>query len=257
VLAGVAILASVALVTAYFLVRREATDRPQLEAVTLCPVEGPWGTIVVLLDSTDAFPAVAQTQITQHLIETAEALPDYNLLEIRQVTPEIPGGRILFSKCNPGDGSNLSELTANPELAYRRWLDEFQAPLQDALSGALIAEGADTSPIMATIQQIAVSKFSGGDVEQTPRRLIVVSDMIENTPAYSQYRGDLSYERFRASAGYRDLHTNLHDAGVEILYVQRGQPAVLDASDHLEFWIEWIADNGGRFLAAERLQGVQ
>ena len=51
--------------------------------------------------------------------------------------------------------------------------------------------------------------------------LILVSDMIEHTPDYSQYQGDLSYEHYKQSIAYKKQHTDLKGADVTIFYVQR------------------------------------
>jgi hypothetical protein len=182
-------------------------------------------------------------------------LPDFGRLELRTLSPTVPGGRIVFDKCNPGDGSNLSQLVANPEMAKRKWADGFKKPLEAALVTEMAASAADMSPIMATIQQIAVDRFTGRAAASIPKRLIVVSDMIEHTPEYSQYRGDLTYDRFKRSPAYRRVRTDLNGATVTIEYVQRLKPPI-DSVAHMAFWEEWVRDNGGEWGSVERLQGA-
>ena len=79
---------------------------PTLDHATLCPVDGPRSITVVLLDSTDEIPDIAKHEISTVLIDMAETLPVYELLEMRLLDPKLPGGRPIFAKCNPGDGAD-------------------------------------------------------------------------------------------------------------------------------------------------------
>jgi hypothetical protein len=229
---------------------------PTLDPTSLCPVNGPQSETVVLLDSTDEIPEIAKHEIRTTLIDMAETLPQYELLEIRLLDPKVAGGRMIFSKCNPGDGSNLSEYTANPRLAKQRWMDEFREPLDEAMEAGFRPAPGKTSPIMETIQQIAVDRFTGRNVEDIPKTLVVISDMLQHGPDYSQYSGDLSYDRFKGSSAYRKVRTDLHGANVEIYYIQRATGRSINSADHIRFWAEWIRDNNGRFKQASKLQGV-
>jgi hypothetical protein len=229
---------------------------PVLDRTSLCPVDGPRSVAVVLLDSTDAIPDIARREIRTRLIDLAETLPSYELLEIRLLDPPTPGGKVIFSKCNPGDGAGLSEYTANPRLAKQRWQEGFRAPLDAAMEEGFQPLPGKTSPIMATIQRIAVERFTGRNVEDVPKLLVVISDMLEHGPDYSQYSGDLSFARFKASRAYKKVQTDLHGAQVQIYYLQRTTGKPINSADHIRFWTDWIHDNNGRLKQAEKLQGL-
>jgi hypothetical protein len=228
---------------------------PALDHTSLCPTDGPRSVTVGLLDSTDDIPDVAKHEIRTTLLDIAEALPTYGLLDMRLLDPGVPGGRGIFSRCNPGDGSGLSEYTANPRLAKKRWLEGFRRPLEEALDVGFRPAPGKTSPIMETVQRIAVDRFSGRAAEDIPKSLILVSDMLEHEPDYSQYHGDLSYGRYKASRAYRRLQTDLHGAEVTIYYVQRLTGRPISSADHIRFWAEWVRDNNGRLRQASKLQG--
>jgi hypothetical protein len=233
-----------------------AARLPTLDQATLCPVNGPRAVTVVLLDSTDEIPDIAKREIRTALADMAETLPAYELLEIRLLDPNVPGGRSIFAKCNPGDGSGLSEYTANPRLARQRWLEGFRAPLDTALDEGFEPLPGKTSPIMETIQRIAIERFTGRAVEEVPKSLVVISDMLQHGPDYSQYKGDLSFTRFKASPAYKKVQTDLHGADVLIYYVQRQTGKPINSADHIRFWADWIHDNNGRLKQANKLQGV-
>jgi hypothetical protein len=228
---------------------------PALDRTSLCPLDGARSVTVVLLDATDAIPDIGKHEIRTVLVDIAEALPVYGLLELRLLDPAIPGGKSMFARCNPGDGADLSEYTANPRLARKRWIEGFRQPLDAALEAGLQPAPGKTSPIMATIQRIAVDRFSGRAAEDIPKSLILVSDMLEHEADYSQYAGDLTYGRFKASRAYRRLQTDLRGADVTIYYVQRVTAKPISSTDHIRFWADWVRDNKGRFKQASKLQG--
>ena len=234
------------------------TPKPRLDTASLCPVDGPQGITVVLVDTSDDLPQPAQREVLGMLEDQITALPAYYKLDVRVL--DIAGGRSrsLFSRCNPGDGTGLSEWTDNPRLARMRWLDDFRQPAKDAVKSSLSSASSKSSPIMGAIQDIAIDQFSSSAAEKIEKKLIVISDMLEFTPLYSQYpaAGDLSYQRFKRSAAYLKFRTDLHDAHVKIEYVQQTQ-VTIDSVKHIEFWKEWIADNRGVFDGARRLQGAR
>ncbi len=234
------------------------SQSPKLDPVSLCPITGPKGITVVLVDTSDDLPEQARRQVLGLLDDQIKGLPTYHKLDIRVL--DIPGARSrsLFSKCNPGDGFGLSEWTNNPGLARLQWIESFQQPAKDAVKNSLASAKANSSPIMAAIQDIALDQFSGEDAKGIPKTLIVISDMLEYTRDYSQYpgAGDLSYQRFQRSPAYLKFRTDLHGARVTIDYVQRNLPAKLDTLGHVEFWKRWIQDNRGVYEITQRLQGV-
>jgi hypothetical protein len=232
-----------------------AARPPALDRASLCPVDGARAMTVVLLDSTDEIPDIGKHEIRTVLLDMAETVPVHGLLELRLLDPKTPGGRQIFAKCNPGDGAGLSEYTANPRMAKKRWLEGFRQPLEESLNTGFQAVPGKTSPIMETVQRIAVDRFSGRAAEDTPKSLVLVSDMLENAPDYSQYSGDLSYSRYKASRAYRKLQTDLHGAEVTIYYIQRVAAKRFNSADHIRFWADWIRDNKGRFKQANKLQG--
>jgi hypothetical protein len=238
----------------YFSVRQS----PTLDPVSLCPTSGPEGITVVLVDTSDDLPEIAQRQVLGILDDQITGLPAYYKLDIRVL--DVPNGRSrsLFAKCNPGDGKGLSEWTNNPRIARMRWIESFKAPASDAVQHSVVTAQAKNSPIMGALQDIAVDEFSSSAAQSVPKSLIIVSDMLENTRDYSQYQNlaDLSYQRFRQSQAYLKYRTDLHGARVTIDYVQRILPKGIDTVRHIEFWKDWITDNRGTFEIARRLQGA-
>jgi hypothetical protein len=234
--------------------------RPVLDPQSLCPLDGPQGITVVLVDTSDDLPETTRREVLGSLDDLIATLPPFYRLDIRVLDIAGARSRSLFSKCNPGDGAGLSEWTDNPRLARLRWIENFRKPAAEAVKTSIAAAKAANSPIMAAIQDIAIDQFSSAASQNAKKTVLVISDMIEFTRDYSQYprAGDLSFQRYKQSPAYLKFRTDLHGATVIIRYVTRqtnGQP-LLDGVKHMEFWKAWIEDNRGAFGGVKRLQGA-
>jgi hypothetical protein len=210
---------------------------------SLCPQAGITAQTIVLLDTTDALAPVTRSQVLNQLDDVVAELPRGGLLDLR-VLNEDPG-RIerLVHLCNPGDGADLNGLTANPDLAKKRWRERFEAPVSDKLDAAVAGGAQDASPIMAALQQIAAEQLSNKDQRAIPTRIVVVSDMLEHTQFYSMFRDGLDYDGFVAKAGARYL-TDFAGAKVDLWLVQRDRDDI-DPTTLAEFWLRWIdAEHG-------------
>lgn len=257
-IAAAAVLAFIAVggIGVMFYLKGTAPKPKIRDAATLCPIAGHAAVHVVLLDATDDLPVPAKAEITRLLTDVVMNTPPDGLIEIRILDPRQRGGRTIFSKCNPGDGAGLSEWTANPVQSRRRWIESFQKPIQAAFEIGLRPSQADASPILSTLQMIAIERFTGQVAAKIPLRLTILSDLIEHGPRYSQYSASLSYDIFRRSDVYRDLRTDLGGAEVVFYQIQRRTRRPISSADLIKFWIEWTQDNGGRFREALRLQGL-
>ena len=243
---------------AYFYL--SAPARPVLDSKSLCPVDGPQGITVVLVDTSDDLPEATRREVLGSLDDLIATLPPFHKLDIRVLDIAGVRSRSLFSKCNPGDGADLSEWTDNPRLARLRWIENFRKPAAEAVKTSVASAKATSSPIMAAIQDIAIDQFSSEASRNAKKTVLVISDMIEYTRDYSQYprAGDLTFQRYKQSPAYLKFRTDLHGATVIIRYVTRqasGQP-LLDGVKHMDFWKAWIEDNRGAFGGVKRLQGA-
>ena len=234
--------------------------RPTLDAQTLCPIAGPQGITVVLVDTSDDLPETTRREVLGMLEDMIASLPPFYKLDIRVLDIAGVRSRSLFSKCNPGDGAGLSEWTDNPRIARLRWIENFRKPAAEAVKNSIAAAKANSSPIMAAVQDIALDQFSSAAGQRAKKTLVVISDMIEFTRDYGQYprAGVLTFQRYKQSAAYLKFRTDLHGASVSIRYVTRqvkGQ-ALIDGTMHMDFWKSWIEDNGGSWDGVKRLQGA-
>jgi hypothetical protein len=113
--------------------------------------------------------------------------------------------------------------------------------LEDRLQGG----GAKTSAIFEAIQSVSLQSFQMVKLAaDAPRRLILMSDLIQFTKTLDFYRGDLNYQNFQQTNEARRLHTNLTGVSVEILFIPRARPDRIDRL--VRFWTNWFVDQGAR-----------
>lgn len=228
---------------------------PRLDQTSYCPLDGPQSILVILIDTSDPLPDPAAKEVKTNLFDTADTLEPYGLLEIR-VLDAGGTGHVIFSRCNPGDGADLNEFTGNPAMARKRWKEAFRTPLETVLEHGLEPTPSKISPIMRTIQNIAIERFAGRANESKRKRLVVVSDLLEHTADYSQYNGNLSFDRYRKSSAFLKFRTDLHEAEITFLMIQR-KAMRGNSADLIRFWRDWVTDNNARFKLAIKLQGVE
>ena len=73
------------------------------------------------------------------------------------------------------------------------------------------------------------------------RRLIVVSDLLQNVPDYSHYQAKPDLEQWRDKPYAREfLQLSLLDVDVDILYLKRIDAGSLQTRGHVAFWEDYF-----------------
>ena len=233
----------------------QASNREAIDPKTNCPVNGPKEIKALLIDTTD--PITEKTLIDARNKFKAEASStiQHGLIEIYGLTEQAGKLELMFSGCNPGDKNTVDDWTGNKRLQQRKWDEAFGKPLEEIEGKIDQGQGGNQSPIMAGIQNIKLRAFDQYKDLDVPKELIVMSDMIEHTPLYSQYKLGLEYETYRKSPAYRDFRTNLEGVDFSVWYIDRGIER-FSGLEHMEFWANWVSDNNGNWSRAIKLEGV-
>jgi hypothetical protein len=224
-----------------------AASRP-IDHTTGCPNDGNYSAIfAVLLDTTDSLSPVQQEIVQKKLDEFAEKVPRYGKLEIFAVRASSDSLiEPLLHVCNPGRGSDTNEFTGNPRLMEKRWHEKFMDPLDKILEHALSdSVSAKQSPIMEEIQQVSVQAFFETP-SKTSKRLVIVSDMLQNSAVLNQYRHPEPFEEFEHQPGFVKVRPELNDVDLTILYVRRSSEFNRQGKRHVEFWQSFFAASGAR-----------
>ena len=152
-----------------------------------------------------------------------------------------------FARCKPATGEKANELYQNPRIIEERYREEFLEPFEAILSAMLDSPAAERSPILESLQALLVSAPGFVDASY-PRRVIVVSDLIQNSAAFSFYRGD-TWGRFIRSQDAERLAGRLRGVEVEICRIPRPgakvNKAVVD-----DFWVNYFDRAGASRVVA-------
>lgn len=225
-----------------------APGSPERDAETGCPETGPAALTAIMIDATDRIGAISRADVLARLEEYVAASREDEMVigfEARPVGEEVD--EPLLTVCHPGDPEEASEWTQNPRLIRRRLEERFRQPL-DALFRDLLGRGeAPTSPLMESVQGVAVSFLGREEYVDIPKRLVLVSDLMQHSEYLSFFRQPgVDYDTFSRSHGADALSTDLRGTTVDILFVQReAHDRVPSTRGLAEFWGRWIEDQGG------------
>ncbi|ESZ26602.1 hypothetical protein [Mesorhizobium sp. L2C067A000] len=252
--AALAVLSVVMLAGFVWMWSRSGKD--QIDASTNCPMNGPVSLTAVLIDATDPISPITMADLKNEFRKSIGRIEPGGYLRILTLGATPGDLTVMFDGCNPGDGSTVDSWTNNPSRRQKKWEDAFEDPLKKLPDQIPNGESASQSPIIAGIQKIKLSLYDSGLAKEgTAKRIIVVSDMIEHTALYSQYRSGLDYKKYLDSAADRTYGTSLDGVGVTILYVDRAKKP-FGSLEHAEFWTRWVQSHHGEFEKLVGLEGL-
>ncbi len=210
--------------------------------------------IAVLVDPSDTLTNVQEGSGAPRILEVLENdAPE--TAEIRVFTVGQAGRgdtRSVFRVCKPAHPDGVSSLTGNPQLAERRYQNEFLAPLRQTLSALLSVEGDSISPILEGVQVAAVSAFQPREAD-FPRQVLIVSDMIQNSRNLSFYRDAVDFGPLSRNPDYGTLRVDLTAVEVSVfLLARRGGAGRIQGGTLRRFWEDYFLDQGASPVARPR-----
>jgi len=227
---------------------------------TMCPEDGPSRVTAILVDTTDRVGATSRADILGRLDDLVAATRPDEMMIVYDTSGSLADAGVAAPRltvCNPGDPDAANPLISNPERIRRRLEEDFHAPLARLLEELVDADEAAVSPLMESIQTVSVTVLARRPYAGVPKRLVLVSDLMQHSEHLSLYGHSLDYDAFARTAGAAALRTNLRDVPVDILFVARRAHARFGGDFPLiEFWERWIGEQGGRLERASRIDGL-
>ncbi|MBK8545354.1 MAG: hypothetical protein IPL62_18580 [Caulobacteraceae bacterium] len=158
-----------------------------LDAATLCPTNRPLaGHTVVIVDRTDRWTTAMGAALTQ-LVENAQRDTDkyekFSIVSLDANQSVHP----LFSICNPGTPTFWSDLYRGRRYTTRDFEQRFVGAAERVIEDVREPSEARSSPIVEYVHRWLGSDDFNATVPH--RRLILVSDMRQNSDLYSIYSG--------------------------------------------------------------------
>lgn len=211
----------------------------------LCPTT-PDSVTVLLVDVTDPMNMAQRQDFENQLTKLKNSIPRYGKLIVAKV--DATADRLLapvITRCNPGTADDVSSATGDPASVQKQWNESFDAPLTEAFKRLDSATGADKSPILESIQSVALTELQKPGQEKLPKRLIVASDLLQNTTDVSFYRTLPEPSSFTDGPLFRRLRTDLRGVEVELWMLERSDAATTQPRSLAELWERIIDAEGG------------
>ena len=214
----------------------------EYDSQTLCLV----GTVpphrVVVIDKTDLYSreqarSIADVILSErNYLAVGERLSLYELNESGQLR-----NTNRFSLCNPGAGEQVNPLYRNPDRVQARYEALFAEPLDRALADLILPKNAPSSPIIEALARL--SQDPAFDRTVPGRRIVLVSDMLQNSEIFSVYgrgRGELRDRvpsaRVVANAIRETYGDNLRGVEIEIRLIPRDRWEQEQRGDLRRYW---------------------
>ena len=216
----------------------------RIDEQTLCHSSGPINVTSILLDLTDPLSRTQQNRL-RTIIANEVATSSTDTMIALGIVSEFPdrwGAK--YAKCKPATGDDANPLYENRELISERYNREFMAPIKRLIDETMTSEAENKSPIMEALQSL-VAETPDFTRVRGQKKIIIVSDMLQNSDDLSFYRGQ-GWDYFVSRNGEQRLARNLSNAVVEILRIPRiggntPPPELVD-----EFWVRYFDLQGSR-----------
>lgn len=239
----------------YMYVTAETKSR-EIDPKTFCRNEKPIAITTILIDHTDSINPTQKAALEVRLWDIAKAIPKNSKIKVYSV--KSTSIKILdpdIELCNPGDGKDISNINGNPELARKKYEDKFKAPISKILDQVVSAGAAKESPIMESLQSVAVTSFVGADEGVAKKKLILVSDLLEYTGKFSLYGAIPDFEIYKESSHWRSVKADLSGVDVEIYTLRRDGQDFLQSNKLLGFWRDYFENQGAHITRTLPIEG--
>jgi hypothetical protein len=197
---------------------------------------------VVVLDYSEQITEQTREEIaaraTAHIHDNVKVNERVSIFTVSELSKKSL--KPIVSICRPPDEGNRA--IENVQLIRKRFQQNFEKPIREALSGA--PGSSKESPIAQTITDISLSQYLRG----SSNTLLVFSDMLEHTPKFSLYKcadPESVIARYRTSVSGAKERPEFKNTKVSLNVVPRLDlgKATLKCRDKL--WPWFFGDNTG------------
>ena len=208
---------------------------------------------VLLLDATEGLSEAQLLHVTNELDRVVRDSIIYERFTVYFLKDDPERFQPRLVVCNPGDGQNLDPNKHNLKRLLKTWQNSFREPLIQSLQELADVTPATSSPIMEMLKFVSLRTFSRSTA--IDKRLILVSDMVEHTNSYSQYRNkDLDFEKLSKAAYFREVRPRLDGVMIDVMYIERPALEKLQTIDHItRFWGPFVREFGGQINTINRV----
>lgn len=220
----------------------------------LCPAAGPSGLLVLIVDATDHLSEAQKLDVKNRLQRQIVEVAVGWRVEVWNIAPGAGVPAVIgVPLCRPARAVDVSSLTANPRLAEERY-SQFTQSVTRMLEDVLSRPDSSGSPILESLQAVGLRSFgSPALIKETPKRLVLVSDLIQNTDRLSFLHGIPPYDDFQGSRAFDALRAPISGVQVEVMLLARS--GGLAPSQLVTWWQEYFVSMGATLVSVQRIVG--
>ncbi len=167
-------------------------------------------------------------------------------------TFESDSGSVLkpvLEICSPGNPDAANPLIKNPQQLRKQYEEKFASVLDRTVDDLLRVHTLASSPIIESLRAAAITSFGGLSSQPIPLRVMMISDMVQNTSAVSHFKTEPDFGRLSKSPVWPTLRPALKGAEVNIFYLLRPSAtrggAQIQTRGHQAFWEQLIKASDG------------
>ena len=202
-----------------------------LNEYDLCPMSGARGTVGILLDTTDELADITKTEVRDYILKIQQGLDRFYRVSVYTMDENGLDKIPVATVCNPGRLDQMDELaqqglTANPVLIKRKY-QEFEDKITNAVDG-IFNESFDSSqsPLLASMQALSAELALPANVDTEKylagkNKIVFVTDLLEHTEIFSNYRSGIDFEAFRNSRATEKYGKSYKDTDLNFLMIRR------------------------------------
>jgi hypothetical protein len=227
---------------AYFYLKTNAVE---IDKKTFCPKSGATSVTALLIDATDSLSIQQKQAFLTSFQSLRDSIPLHGRLDLYFIhSTQSSLLKPVVSLCNPGNGDEISPLAGNPRHVKQTWQEGFGKPLEREISQLLEASPEKESPIMESIQSVVLTSLSEPSLRDKPKKLIIISDLMQHTPNLSLYRGTPATDIFIQNKSFDRMKSDLRDIDISVWMLVRDNS--LNRSKLAELWQRVFAEQGAQ-----------
>lgn len=248
-----ALLALVVIAAGGYFYHAHTTRAPEDDKKTLCPAAGPQGHVVILVDKSDPMTFTQRKSFAVVYRDLVAQVPRGHLLSLYALGEDFMAtAEPLMELCNPGDGRDVSTFDDNPGQRKRTYEKQYLKPFLEREEDLVTERPGKASPILEMVQLAGITGFRKHGVAGE-KRLVIVSDMIQNTPTLNMYKGLPDYAAFGQTPYGVKSRADLQDVKVELRMLMNSP--TIQTERLLDFWKTHIRQSGGRLVLHDPING--
>jgi|SRR5882672_2815287 len=206
---------------------------------------------VVLIDVTDPLPGDQVQSLDKRFLRLDRSeLRRGEYLSVWSLG-NYPEGELrrCFSGRYPGRDANI--LFENPRFIEARCDSLFSSPLARAVIDVLASRPSPRTELLDAFRELTELAQLGGT--SSPARLLLISDLAENTPELSLYGGAVVSDTVWSTSPLRDRLVDLRGVAVEVLEIPRPSDTFRLRAVRRRFWRGYFLACGASAVRFVRL----